>query len=171
MLVFREPPTPHHQAIQQSLVNALGEAARRRGSHHTAGRSLDVLLGEAPRFHFRRPDVVVHRCSPEDRSSRWRGKPFACDVLLAVEIVSNRSVSADLDHKRAEYARAGIPNYWLVRMADNDGPAVSMERLRLRADGRYVSEYVAFRNADPLAADVIDPLELKLTWDQLDEWL
>ncbi|WP_169811065.1 Uma2 family endonuclease [Nocardia amamiensis] len=174
MIVLCESHTPDHQAIAQSLANALGTAARghdaARASCHRVRMELDVLLTEVP-FHFRRPDVVVYRCLPDDRTGRWRRKPFASDVLIAVEIVSDHTVSADTDEKRVVYAKAGIPNYWIVRMADDDGPAISIERLRLRADGRYVSEYVSFRSADSLALAIIDPFEMKMTWEQLDEWL
>ena len=52
-----------------------------------------------------------------------------------LEMVSADSVSTDTRDKRAEYAAAGLPRYWIVRMARNDGPAVSVERFRLSAGG------------------------------------
>lgn len=69
------------------------------------------------------------------------------------------------------YARAGIEHYWIVRMAQNDGPAVFVERLRLTSDGTYATEQVTFRKKDLLAIDTIDPIEVTISWDQLDEWL
>jgi Uma2 family endonuclease len=41
--------------------------------------------------------------------------PFPMDdVALAVEVVSPSSVLRDREFKRALYARAGVPAYWLV---------------------------------------------------------
>jgi Uma2 family endonuclease len=174
MIVHRESPSENHQGIQQALVNALGEAARkldrRFGTCHRARGDLDVLLAEVP-FHFKRPDVVLYRCLPDDRSGRWSGKPMASDVVIVLEIVSQHSISADTAEKRIEYAAAGIPYYWIVRMAQEDGPAVSVERLRLTSDRQYALEQVTFRGRDHLAVQAIDPLELTLSWEQLDEWL
>ncbi len=64
MIVHCESPSENHQGIQQALVNALGEAARkldrRFGTCHRVRGDLDVLLTEAP-FHFKRPDVMLYR--------------------------------------------------------------------------------------------------------------
>nr|WP_083895865.1 Uma2 family endonuclease [Nocardia jiangxiensis] len=49
-----------------------------------------------------------------------------CGHLLVVEVVSPNTVTADLVGKRAEYARLGIPSYWIVRMVQDDGPAASI---------------------------------------------
>jgi Uma2 family endonuclease len=174
MIVLCESPSETHQGIQQALVNALGESVRkldrRQNSCHRVRGDLDVLLTEVP-FHFKRPDVVVYRCLPDDGRLRWAGKPIAADVLVVVEIVSRHSISADLAEKRTEYAEAGIPHYWIVRMAKDDGPAVSVERLRLTSERRYAVEQVAFRSRDQYAVEAIDPFDLTISWEQLDEWL
>jgi Uma2 family endonuclease len=65
-----------------------------------------------------------------------------------IEIVSADSVTTDTRDKRAEYAAAGIPNYWIVRMTGNDGPAFTVERFLLTLDGNYVSEALAVRRRD-----------------------
>lgn len=163
-----------HQAVQHALLNALAEAARkhdqRRGTCHRVRADIDVLLTEVP-FNFRRPDLTLFRCLDDSRNGRWRGKPTAADTLIAVEIVSPSTISEDLIVKRARYARAGIPSYWILRLAQDDGPAMSVERLRLTSDGTYALEQVTFRKKDILALDVIDPIEVTVTWEQLDEWL
>jgi Uma2 family endonuclease len=137
---------------------------QRRGTCHRARADIDVLLTKVP-FHFRRPDLVVFRCLDDSRRGRWQGKPTAADVLIAVEIVSPGSVSDDLLVKRVRYARAGIGHYWIIRLAQNDGPAVSVELLRLTSDGSYAMEQVTFRKK------VILAIEVTMTWEQLDEWL
>jgi Uma2 family endonuclease len=55
------------------------------------------------------------------------------DLLLVIEIVSPASEATDEDTKRREYARAGIPQYWIV---DRDG-AQTVTLYRLGPDGEY----------------------------------
>jgi Uma2 family endonuclease len=173
-IIVCHSPSDKHLAVQHALLNALAEAARkhdqRKGTCHRVRADIDVLLSEVP-FHFRRPDLALFRCLDDSRGSRWKGKPTAADTLIAVEIVSPGSVSDDLLVKRVRYARAGIGHYWIIRLAQNDGPAVSVELLRLTSDDSYAMEQVTFRKKDILAIDVIDPIEVTVTWDQLDEWL
>ena len=169
-LVRCESPGPSHQAIQYNLISALRASvkdldARERTCHRVIG-DLDVLISEVPRFHFRRPDVVVYRCVDEDRG-KWRRKPYASDCLLILEIVSADSVTTDIRDKRAEYAAAGVPHYWIVRMARNDGPAISVERFRLSTSGEYVFEGIAVRGRDLRAVDTMDPLLAHVSWEQL----
>jgi len=130
-IVRCESAEPSHQAIQLNLLIAIREAAglrdRAKQSSHRVLGDMDVLIADSPKLHFRRPDVVVYRCIDDDRG-RWGRKPIAADCLIAVEIVSADSITTDIRDKRAEYA-AGIPHYWIVRMTDNNGPAISVERL------------------------------------------
>jgi Uma2 family endonuclease len=178
-LVRCESPEPSHQAIAHNLVNGLRGAAKRldreNGTCHRVIADLDVLLSEGPisegsRLHFRRPDVVVYRCIDTDRGN-WGRKPYAADCLLVLEIVSADSVTTDIRDKRAEYAGAGIPHYWIVRMTDNDGPAISIERFLLTVDGDYIREGLAVRGRDFHAVDTINPVPLTLTWEDLDDGL
>lgn len=174
LIVHCESPSEAHLGIQQALVGALQEAIEKHdrdtGSCHRVRMELDVLLDDGPAFTFRRPDVTVYRCLPSGRVGGW-AKPRASDVAVVVEVVSEHSAGADLLEKRARYAAAGIPCYWIVRMAQNDGPAISVERLRLTADGLYVSESVALRSRANLAIDAIDPIPVTVTWESLDRGL
>ena len=173
-MVRCESPEPSHQVIQHNLVTALRGAVRRKDSRdstcHRVNHDLDVLLCEEPKFHFRRPDLVVHRCIDADRG-KWGRKPYASDCLLVVEIVSVDSITTDTRDKRAEYAAAGIPHFWIVRMTDNNGPAISVERFLLALDENYVSEEKTVRRGDFHAIDMINPFPLKVTWEQLDDGL
>jgi len=56
------------------------------------------------------PDIVVLRNRVQDY---MEDHPGPADILLAVE-VANTSLRADRTVKRAVYARAGIPEYWLM---------------------------------------------------------
>jgi Uma2 family endonuclease len=173
-MVRCESAEPSHQTIARNLANYLWAAVKsqdtRGGTCHRVNIDLDVLISEGPKFHFRRPDVVVYRCIDTDRG-KWGRKPYASDCLLAVEIVSADSVTTDTRDKRAEYAAAGIPHYWIARMTNNDGPALSVERFLLSLDGNYVSEELTVRRKDFHAVDTINPFPVKITWEQLDDGL
>ena len=169
-----ERPTPSHQGIRVNLVVAFREAVKRADAKdetcHRAVADIDVLISEAPRFHFQSPDVVVYRCITEERG-RWGDRPYASDCVVVVEIVFADSVTTDIRDKQAEYAAAGIPHYWIVRMTNNNGPAISVERLLLAYDGQYISQELSVRGRDFHAVDTATPFRLKLTWEQLDEGL
>jgi Uma2 family endonuclease len=169
-----ESAEPSHQAIQLNLLVALRDAARladrRKETCHRVLGDMDVLIADSPRLHFRRPDIVVYRCIDDDRGN-WGRKPYALDCVIVAEIVSADSVTTDIRDKRAEYAAAGIPLYWIVRMTDNDGPAISVERFLLTSDGDYAREGLAVRGRDFHAVDTMNPFPLKVTWDQLDDGL
>jgi hypothetical protein len=52
-------------------------------------------------------------------------------------------------------------------MTDNDGLAISVERLLLTSDGEYTREGLAVRGRDFHAIDTISAFPLKLTWEAL----
>ncbi|HET8659449.1 MAG TPA: Uma2 family endonuclease [Micromonosporaceae bacterium] len=64
-------------------------------------------------------------------------------LLLAGEVVSPGSVLRDTETKRALYARAGVPSYWVV-VPDRDAATIALAELVL--DGqthtyRYATHY------------------------------
>lgn len=170
LILHCESPAPSHQAICGNLTSALRGAVAGRPAGEPCLRAsgeLDMLVSEVP-FHFKRPDGIVYRCVAEPRG-KWKTKPTAADTLLVIEVVSPGTVTADLVDKRALYARLGIPQYWIVRMTNDDGPVRSIETLRLTADGSYVTERVAVRaRGEAVAVRASDPLEVSIGWDQLD---
>jgi Uma2 family endonuclease len=171
-VILCESPSPSHQRISRNLIQALMDVTekhdRETRSCHEVNGELDVLFTEVPQFHYRRPDVVVYRCIPQNRGGRWKDKPRASDVVIAVEVVSASTVTEDLYTKRVLYASVGIPHYWIIRMAGDEGIAVSVERLRLNSDQRYVTTDSAFRERDILAVSAVDPFPITVSWEQLD---
>jgi Uma2 family endonuclease len=89
------------------------------------------------------PDVSVWAEGKPPR--RARSSYAGIDgLLLAVEVVSKGSEIADRVVKKAEYAKVGIPHYWIVeRDAGN-----TVHRLTLDVEA---GEYVASDRAQPLA--------------------
>lgn len=115
---------------------------------------VEVVLFEQWPATVRIPDlVVVPRSTAEKSPARYR----AGEVLLAVEVVSPGSVGTDRVTKFAEYADAGIPNYWIV---DLDRP-VSIAAHTLK-NGHYVSvgESAAEFTVEAPAPLTLDPAAL-----------
>jgi Uma2 family endonuclease len=94
----------------------------------TALTEVDVVLVMEPAT-VRIPGVMVTRTSLyETNPSRYT----ATDVLLVVEILSDGTRRVDRMVKFAEYAEAGIPQYWIV-----DPRKPSVEVYDRDADGNY----------------------------------
>jgi Uma2 family endonuclease len=80
----------------------------------------------------RHPDLVVVERSAVERVRAESGLLNAAEVLLVIEIVSPGSRRTDCVIKRAEYADAGIPHYWIVDLEPAD--AVSLRACRRTGD-------------------------------------
>jgi Uma2 family endonuclease len=83
------------------------------------GPDIDLQLAppDAPGTS-RRPDLVVVTREARTRVRAERGMIRASEVLIAVEILSPGSRRTDHVVKRAEYADAGIPHYWIVDLTE-----------------------------------------------------
>lgn len=71
----------------------------------------------------RAPDLVVVPRAAYERVDAEGGLLRASDVRLAVEIFSTGSKRIDSRVKHAEYADAGIGNYWMIDLLD--GPSLT----------------------------------------------
>ncbi|MFI2370481.1 Uma2 family endonuclease [Streptomyces sp. NPDC018833] len=102
------------------------------------------------------PDVIV---VPEHVVQDPGQTRFPAEtVRLAIEVVSEESVSRDRETKPLKYARAGIPAYWRVEN-DNGRAVVYVFELEPNT-GQYTPTGI-FR--DRLKADVPFPVDLDLT--------
>ena len=70
------------------------------------------------------PDLVLARLIPG-----YRDVPNFKDALLVIE-VSDSTYNYDKKIKAPLYARAGVPEYWIVRPADRDAISERVGRLR-----------------------------------------
>jgi Putative restriction endonuclease len=69
-MVRCESPSYSHQTIAHNLVSLLRDPVKnsdqKERTCHRVVADLDMLIAEAPKFHFRRPDVLVYRCVEYD---------------------------------------------------------------------------------------------------------
>jgi len=119
LLMSPSPVPDHNYALFEIAVQLRSQLPR--GLEVIQDMDVDLQLAppEAPGT-VRRPDLIV---VPHDARLRVRhegGVIRASEVLVAVEVVSPGSKRTDNNHKRSEYADAGIPHYWIV---DIDPPA------------------------------------------------
>ena len=126
--------------------------------HLLCVRDLDVDLGLAPPDqpgYCRRPDVLVVKRSARDRIRREGGILRALDVVVAGEVISPGSRRTDTVVKRAEYADAGIPHYWILDLTE----PVSLLALHLAGEFGYAvtGEHVGrIAIIEPFAVHLID---------------
>ncbi|MGW7519306.1 Uma2 family endonuclease [Streptomyces sp. NPDC054796] len=116
-LVFASPQNNFH-----SVVRCLLEQGLRRSlpAHLRVRRGMAVVLDAR---NGARPDLLVVRA--EAVTGRRQTRYDVADVELAVEVVSPDSESRDRDTKPHKYARAGIPNFWLVEVAGAEDTPVA----------------------------------------------
>ncbi|MET9658987.1 Uma2 family endonuclease [Streptomyces sp. NPDC006510] len=102
------------------------------------------------------PDVVVVRADVVEGLRQTR---FPADgVLLAIEVVSEESVTRDRETKPVKYARAKIPHYW--RVENHDDRAVVYVFELEPSTGVYTSTGIFH---DRMKVSVPFPVDLDLT--------
>lgn len=124
-------PTMLHQLIVAFLYEQLKPFVATRGLGIVLFAPLRVRLWPGK---IREPDVVFMAAGHRERACNeyWDGAD------LVMEVVSNDDRRRDLEIKRFEYARAGIPEYWIV-----DPQAEQITVLAL--DGQRYVEHGPFR--------------------------
>ena len=157
-LVMSPSPKPGHQDAMFWLV----ERVRPQLLRITGAVDVDLALAptDAPGF-VGAPDVVVATADGTERVQREGGILRATDVVLAVEVLSPGSARIDRTLKRAEYADAGIPHYWLVDISDRP----SLVACHLAGEFGYADAAPATGVFETDA-----PFPLRLDLDQLASW-
>ena len=152
-------PSTFHDHAAKVLERALDDAAADAGADVYVKGPLDVDTGPSIRV----PDLVVVEGEAARAARARRARAYdAPDVELVVEIVSPRSGSEQHDRvdKVFEYARAGIPHYWLIDLE----PEPSIVVRSLGEDGRYhvtasATPHVPLKTEDPFPFS-FDPARL-----------
>ncbi len=143
-------PTERHQIILLFLYRlfyARVQAPPRGGVVVTSGLRMRVRGGK-----FREPDLLLLR----DRSDPRRRDRFWLGADLVAEIVSPDDPARDFVVKRADYAEASVPEYWIV---DPDSETVTV--LALVGDA-YV-EHGVFARGDRATSALLDGVAVDVT--------
>ena len=155
MVVVSPSASKRHNRLARILANALDAAA---GPDWNADTDFDVRLQDVPLTN-RRPDIVVYRADTIDVTPT---RPE--HVLLVAEIVSPGSETTDRIVKLDQYARAGIPFYWLVWISGNRVASVDVYVL-----DHAIEAYRLLRTLGPEdEVSVLEvPVRIKVPWSQL----
>jgi len=144
-------PTTSHQLLVLHLYGLLlaFNAARSLGTLLVA--SLRVRLGAK---RFREPDVVFMLKEHADRIGEdyWEG----ADLVMEVVSGSKEDRDRDLITKRREYARAGIPEYWIV---DPKQEQITV----LRLDGKKYAVHGVFATGSVAASALLNGFTVDVT--------
>ena len=107
-LIEMAPIGPYHASLSSRLICELGYATEGRA---IAWSQNPIWLGSQSEPQ---PDFALLRNHPR----RYRDRlPGPQDILLIIEIADN-SLRYDREVKAPLYARAGLPEYWIVNLAD-----------------------------------------------------
>lgn len=91
----------------------------------------------APRI-YREPDILFLATEHAD----WEEDQCSAGADLVVEVVSPSNKKRDLIQKRAEYARAKIPEYWIVNPQDGTVWVLNL-KTRVYEERRFVAGEIA----------------------------
>jgi Uma2 family endonuclease len=141
-------PTTKHQILLKFLFNAFQAFLDPRG-----GIVLFAALRlRLPNGNFREPDLIglLDADDPRCENRFWTG----ADVVA--EIVSEDKPARDLVQKKREYARARIPEYWIVNPPDE---TVIVYRLQAK---RYVRHGV-FHRGERATSALLPGFDLSVT--------
>jgi Uma2 family endonuclease len=150
VLIVTASPAYRHQAVVSELLVRLHAYLGAHEIGRVAASPSDVEV--APNTTAQ-PDVFV---VPLDEHARLRADRTAMPVrrlLLAVEVVSPSSRRTDRFRKRRFYARAGVPDYWVVDMDDRafEASHAGSEDVRMVQD---VLNWQPAGAVDPFVLDV-----------------
>jgi Uma2 family endonuclease len=106
---FLSMPKMTHQLIALFLYRLLHSFVSARTLGTVAAASLSVQLWQGK---YREPDVLF--MLKEHRSRITEDYWIGADLVMEIVSGSNNDRHRDLVEKREEYARAGIPEYWIV---------------------------------------------------------
>lgn len=101
-------PTYSHQLLVQFFHQQLNAFVEQPSLGHVLFAPLPVFLRHAT---YREPDVVF---VTHERRLRHENYPHGADLVVEVVSEGEKSRQRDLVDKRADYAAAGIPEYWIV---------------------------------------------------------
>ena len=140
-------PTDTHQTIL-AFLHVLFRAWTRPRGGVAAFSPLRMRIREGK---FREPDLLLLR----DRSDPRRQNRYWLGADLVAEVVSPDDPDRDLVAKRADYAEAGIPEYWIADPRDETLTVLVLRGEAYVEHGRYArGEVAASVLLDGFAAEV-----------------
>lgn len=150
VLYMTTAPSFFHQWIIRQIVRSLLAQIDDTGAGLTIWSPIGLLM---PGCDPVQPDIVVVRS--EERGMIYDRRINGVPALI-VEVLSPSNAEKDTEIKRAAYARAGLPEYWIVRPVERDVIVLSrpdpasglyLQSASFAPDDELVSPTLPFRAA------------------------
>ncbi len=149
VLLMTPAPSPDHQSIAVRLTYYLFMHIELAGLGRVFSGPIDVELG--PRNVFQ-PDVVILL---NTHLNKVAAKKIVGAPDLVVEIASPSTAVVDRVTKYDIYARAGIPEYWIVKPTNRTIEVLILE------NGEYYSSGI-FRGEQLLPSQIVPGLPVRV---------
>ncbi|HLX63047.1 MAG TPA: Uma2 family endonuclease [Planctomycetota bacterium] len=104
------PVTSWHQQTIMFLLSELERFYKNGVGGNSCFYGLRVKLPNSKLTKYREPDIIY----VSDEHKSWTGNTFWSGADLVMEVVLPKGRKRDLVTKRADYAEARIPEYWIV---------------------------------------------------------
>ena len=142
-LEFLPAPPIFHQLTLQFLFKELDAfvAADRLGIVVVSGYKVRLRAGK-----YREPDILFVKAGHLSRIK----KQYCERADLVIEVVSEENRKHDIKTKKAEYARAGILEYWIV-----DPERGTITVLVLKSRRKTYVEFGVFRDGDRAVSKIL----------------
>lgn len=142
VLYMTTAPRFFHQWIIRQICLLLIEQIDHQGLGFTAWSPIGLLR---PGCDPVQPDILVIHA--KDRDMIYAGRIHGVPALI-VEVLSSGNTATDLHIKRSAYARAGVPEYWIVRPVERDVIQLTQADL---VQGSYLKETIVSGNTELVA--------------------
>jgi Uma2 family endonuclease len=150
-LEFLPMPTIFHQLMLQFIFKTLEAFVEA----HDLG--IVVISGYKVRLRarkYREPDILfiktAHRSGIKEQ--------YCAKADIVIEVVSDQNRPHDIKTKRVEYAKAGIPEYWII-----DPERHEITVLVLRSRQRVYTEFGVFRKVTTAASKLLPGFTVDVT--------
>jgi Uma2 family endonuclease len=146
-------PTTAHQLIAVFLLDVIRAFAR-----SVTPKLGTALIASVPvrlwKNKFREPDIIFMLAEHASRigNQYWDGAD------LVMEVVSDKNRPHDIKKKRVEYARAGIPEYWIV-----DPKKQTITVLVLKGRSKTYAELGTFRKGQRASSKLLPGFTVDVT--------
>ncbi len=172
---------PHeHQEFTNLLWSGLRRCARTAMSADPeqcwrVSTETNVFFGRTGMSDFVTPDFMIYRCMSEPYRYVRSGQ-----VVLVGEVLSPSNSDADMELKKARYAKAGIPWYWEVTLATQRSEIAHIHAYTLVPDVRppepgitvlHRANYIlagAWSPTDTGSITINHPFPITIPWSELD---
>jgi len=150
-LEFLPMPTIFHQLMLQFVFKTLEAFVE------ASELGIVVVSGYKVRLRarkFREPDILFIKTAHRSGIK----KQYCEKADLVIEVVSDQNRPHDIKTKRTEYAKAGIPEYWII---DLDRQLITV--LVLKSRQRAYTEFGVFRKGSKAASKLLPGFMVDVT--------